>query len=60
MVALEPASVRISASDPVARMRSPAMASAVRPGLPGQTRPFRMTIDAWLAMLEIVGGRRTD
>jgi hypothetical protein len=44
----------MSLSDPVARMRSPAVASAVRPGLPGQTRPFRTTIDARLAMLEIV------
>jgi hypothetical protein len=35
-------------------MRSPAMASAVRPGVPGQIRPFRTTIDAGLAMLEIV------
>jgi len=55
-----PASARTSSSEPVARMRSPAMASADRPGLPGQTRPFRRTIDAWLAMLEIVGARRTD
>jgi hypothetical protein len=35
-------------------MRSPAMASAVRPGFPGQIRPFRTTIEAGLAMLEIV------
>jgi hypothetical protein len=36
-------------------MRSPAIASAVWPGFPGQVRPFRTTIDARLAMLEIVG-----
>jgi hypothetical protein len=56
----EPARARMSRSDPVARMRSPAMASAVGPGFPGQIRPFRTTIDAWLAMLEILGGLRTD
>jgi hypothetical protein len=31
------------------------MANAVRPGFPGQTRPLRTTIEAVLAMLEIVG-----
>jgi hypothetical protein len=30
------------------------MANAVRPGFPGQTRPLRTTIDAVLAMFEIV------
>jgi hypothetical protein len=50
----EPASARMSRSDPVARMRSPAMASAVRPGFPGQIRPFRTTIEACPTMLEIV------
>jgi hypothetical protein len=49
-----PVSARTSTSVPVARMRSPAMASAVRPGFPGQTRPFRTTIEACLTMLEIV------
>jgi hypothetical protein len=29
------------------------MASAVRPGFPGQIRPFRTTIEAVLAMLVI-------
>jgi hypothetical protein len=54
VVAPGPANARISASDPVARMRSPAMASAVRPGFPGQIRPFRTTIEACPTMLEIV------
>jgi hypothetical protein len=30
------------------------MATAVRPGFPGQIRPFRTTIEAWRTMLEIV------
>jgi hypothetical protein len=53
-VALGPASARIDSSDPAARMRSPAMASAVRPGFPGPIRPFRTTIEACPTMLEIV------
>jgi hypothetical protein len=39
-------------------MRSPAIASAVWPSFPGQVRPFRTTIDARLAMLEIVGAEQ--
>jgi hypothetical protein len=50
----EPARARMSPSDPVARTRSPAIASAVRPGCPGQIRPFRTMIEAWRTMLEIV------
>ena len=35
-------------------MRSPAMAIAVRPGFPGQIRPFETQSDTLVAMVEIV------
>src|ERR1700730_6294606 len=55
MVVPGPVSARTSRSEPVARMRSPAMARAVWPGLAGRIRPFRTASDALLAMVEIVG-----